>query len=86
VVKSPFDLKLRFKTYNGTKIDTASIKVLYLKAPQADLTPRLIKHLQGNIIEMSAAEAPPGQHEIKIEFKDSRNHTGSETMTLNVMK
>ncbi|HYD05200.1 MAG TPA: hypothetical protein VEC60_05720, partial [Reyranella sp.] len=86
VLKSPFDLRLRFKTYNGTRLDTASIKVLYLRNPQADLTPRVVKHLKGNMIEMSGAEAPPGQHEIRIEFKDSRNHVGSATLTLNVMK
>lgn len=86
IVKSPIDLKLTFKTYGGTKVDVGSIKVLYLKKPVVDLTPRVLKYLQSGQIDMRGAEVPPGQHEIIIEFRDSGGHIGSEKMTLNVMK
>ena len=39
--KSPMRLQLKFESFGGAKIDTDSLKVIYMKSPAVDLTPRL---------------------------------------------
>jgi hypothetical protein len=85
-VSSPLNLKLKFESFGGTKIDADSVRVIYLKNPSVDLTPRVKKHLRGNGIEMDVAEAPPGEHRLKVEVKDSDGHVGSAEFILNVTK
>jgi hypothetical protein len=85
-VTSPLVLKLKFESFGGTKIDEDSVRVIYLKNPAVDLTPRLKKYLKGSGIEMDAAEAPPGQHHLKIEVKDSDGHLGSTDVVFTVTK
>src|ERR1051325_9366064 len=36
--QSPLHLQLKFESYGGTKIDPDSIKVIYLRTPNVDLT------------------------------------------------
>jgi hypothetical protein len=86
IVTSPMNLKLKFESFGGTKIDQDSIKVIYLKNPAVDLTTRLKKHLKGNAIEMDVAEAPPGEHHLKVEVKDSDGHLGTADVVLKVAK
>jgi len=85
-VSSPLNLKLKFESFGGTRIDADSVRVIYLKNPSVDLTPRVKKHLNGNGIEMDVAEAPPGQHRLKVEVKDSDGHLGTAEFILNVTK
>ena len=85
-VTSPLNLKLKFESFGGTKIDEDSVKVIYLKNPSVDLTPRLKKHLNGSGIEMDVAEAPPGEHHLKIEVKDSDGHLGTADVVFKVTK
>src|SRR5712671_6028873 len=40
-VRSPVHLQLKFESFGGAKIDPTSIKVLYLRTPNVDLTPRI---------------------------------------------
>ena len=85
-VTSPLNLKLKFQSFGGTKIDADSIKVIYLKNPAVDLTPRLKRHLNSGGIEMDVAEAPPGEHHLKVEVKDSDGHLGTADVVLKVTK
>ena len=85
-VTSPLNLKLKFESFGGTKIDEDSIRVIYLKNPSVDLTPRLKRHLKNNGIEMDVAEAPPGEHHLKVEVKDSDGHVGTADIVFKVTK
>jgi methionine-rich copper-binding protein CopC len=85
-VTSPLNLKLKFESFGGTKIDEDSVRVIYLKNPSVDLTPRLKKHLKSNGIEMDVAEAPPGEHHLKVEVKDSDGHLGTADVVFKVTK
>ena len=85
-VTSPLNLKLKFESFGGTKIDEDSVRVIYLKNPSVDLTPRLKKHLKSNGIEMDVAEAPPGEHRLKVEVKDSDGHLGTADFVFKVTK
>ena len=81
-VKSPFSLKLNFEARGGEKIDPNSIKVVYLKSPFVDLTPRLQSAITPAGIDFDKAEVPPGQHHIRITVKDSQGRETHSMMTI----
>jgi len=86
VVKSPFHFVLKFESFGGATIDPATIKVFYLKSPTIDLTARVKRHFKSDGINLDDAEAPPGDHPIRIEIKDSEGRTGASTFMLKVDK
>lgn len=85
-VKSPFDLKVQFESRAGNKIDPKSVKVTYLKSPTVDLTPRVKTGINEAGINFSKAEAPLGEHQVKITVKDIDGRESSSVMTINVVK
>jgi hypothetical protein len=86
VVKSPLNLKLRFESFGGSKIDLDTVKVIYLKSPAIDLTQRLKTHIKSDGIELDTAEVPPGDHRIKVEVKDNEGRSGISNFVLKVTK
>ena len=81
---SPIHLKVKFQSFQGSKIDPASVQASYLKSPVVDLTPRLKPFVAAEGIDMPTAELPPGEHIIKIDVKDSDGRTGSTSFALKV--
>lgn len=69
-VKPPFEFKVAFEERGGNKIDPASVKVVYLKSPFVDLTPRLQGAITETGIVLPEASVPPGQHDLKITVLD----------------
>lgn len=69
-VKAPFELKIAFEPRGGNKINPASVKVVYLKSPFVDLTPRLQGGITETGIVLPGASVPPGQHDLKITVLD----------------
>ncbi len=86
VLKSPFDMKVEFKSHGGAKIDPASVKVTYLKTPLIDLTDRLKPYVSADGINFSKAEVPPGEHEIRVQVTDSDGRVGNTVLSLKVEK
>jgi hypothetical protein len=85
-VKSPFNLKLKFESFGGAKIDPASVKATYLKSPSVDLTQRMQKFIKDSGIEMERAEVPPGEHVIAVQLKDTEGRAASMNFKINVAK
>jgi hypothetical protein len=85
-VKSPFNLKLKFESFGGAKIDPASVKATYLKTPSVDLTQRMQKFIKDSGIEMEKAEVPPGEHVIAVQLKDTEGRAASVNLKINVAK
>ena len=83
-VKSPLPLKIKFVGRNNIPIETASVKLTYLKTPMVDLTDRIKSHLTKDGIEMDQADVPPGNHLIRIDVKDAEGRSASTTITLAV--
>ena len=82
-VAAPFELKIIFEPRGDSKIDPNSVKVIYMKSPFVDLTPRLKNAISANGIDFSKADVPPGNHMIRITVKDNE---GRETNSvLNVL-
>ncbi len=60
-VSSPFDFKVLFEARGEGKIDPNSVKVVYMKSPFVDLTPRLKpeSHLQALIFQKRKCHPEP---------------------------
>ena len=85
-VNSPFDVKVVFEARGGDKIDPNSVKVIYMKSPFVDLTPRLKNAISANGIDFPKAEVPPGSHTIRITVKDTEGRETNSVQTLVVNK
>ncbi len=70
-VKAPFELKIAFAPRGGSKIDPASVKVVYLKSPFIDLTPRLQSSITETGIVLPDAGVPVGENDLKITVLDT---------------
>jgi hypothetical protein len=85
-VISPFEFKVSFDARGDSKIDPNSVKVIYMKSPFVDLTPRLKNAISANGIDFSKAEVPPGTHTIRITVKDSEGRETNSVVNLVVAK
>lgn len=82
--RSPMRLVLKFESFGGAKIDTDSLKVIYMKSPAVDLTPRLKPFVQATGIDIPDAELPAGDHLIRVDVKDSDGRAATTSFTLKI--
>ena len=82
---SPLPLKIKFLIRNKVEIDSASVKLVYLKAMPIDLTERIRKHLTLDGIEMDQAEVPRGIHMLRLDLKDKQGRVGTAIIKLTVI-
>ena len=85
-VSSPIDFKVNFEARGEGKIDPASVKVVYMKSPFVDLTPRLKGAISAQGIDFAKADVPPGAHTIRVTAKDTDGRETNTVFTLNVTK
>lgn len=85
-IASPFEFKVSFDARGESKIDPNSVKIVYMKSPFVDLTPRLKNAISANGIEFSKAEVPPGTHTIRITVKDIEGRETNSVVNLVVIK
>jgi hypothetical protein len=83
---SPFDFRIVFVPRGDTKIDVDSVKVVYMKSPFVNLTPRLRDAISEKGIDFSKAEVPPGNHTIRVSVSDSEGRETNSVFTVVVMK
>jgi hypothetical protein len=84
-VHSPLHLQLRFQSFGGATIDPESVRIIYLRAPNVDLTPRVRPFVQSNGIDIPDAELPPGEYTVRVDVKDSQGHAGTTSFVLKVV-
>ena len=85
-INSPFDFKVLFEARGEGKIDPNSVKVVYMKSPFVDLTPRLKSAITLTGINFSKAEVPPGTHTIRVTVKDMDGRETNQVITIVVNK
>ena len=85
-VASPFDFKVNFEPRGDAKIDPSSVKVVYMKSPFVDLTPRLKSAISANGIDFAKADVPPGTHTIRVTVKDTEGRETNSVLNLVVNK
>jgi hypothetical protein len=83
-IHSPMHFQLKFESYGGSKIDTDSVKVTYLRTPNVDLTPRVKSFVQATGIDMPDVELPAGDHMVRVDVKDSDGRVGTTSFILKV--
>jgi hypothetical protein len=83
-VSSPLRLQLKFESFGGAKIDPESVKVIFLRTPNVDLTPRVKPFIGADGINMQDAELPPGEYLVRVDVKDSDGRPGTISFTLKV--
>lgn len=81
---SPLRLQLKFEAFGGAKINPESVRVIYLRTPNVDLTPRIKPFIQPDGIDMPDAELPPGDYTVRVDVKDSEGRPGTISFTLKV--
>ena len=71
-VHSPLHLQLKFQAFGGAKIDPESVKVIFLRTPNVDLTPRVKPFIQAGGIDMpDTGSASRGDTWFARDIKDS---------------
>ncbi|MBU3550729.1 hypothetical protein [Polynucleobacter sp. MWH-Berg-3C6] len=85
-VVAPFDFKVNFETRGDAKINPSSVKVIYMKSPFVDLTPRLKGAISANGIDFAKADVPPGTHTIRVTVKDTEGRETNSVLNLVVNK
>ena len=85
-VMAPFDFKVNFEARGDAKIDPSSVKVVYMKSPFVDLTPRLKSAISANGIDFAKADVPPGTHTIRLTVKDTEGRETNSVLNLVVNK
>ncbi len=85
-VAAPFDFKVNFEARGDAKIDPSSVKVVYMKSPFVDLTPRLKSAISANGIDFAKADVPAGTHTIRVTVKDSEGRETNSVLNLVVTK
>lgn len=83
-VSSPLKLQLKFESFGGAKIDPDSVKVIFLRTPNVDLTSRVKPFIAADGINMQDAELPPGEYMVRVDIKDSDGRPGTASFTLKV--
>lgn len=85
-LRSPMRVQIKFESFGGATVDPASVKMTYVKSPAVDLTPRIQASLKPDGIDLADAEIPPGDHNIRVELKDSEGRSGVASIMLKVAK
>jgi hypothetical protein len=60
------------------------VRVIYLRTPNVDLTPRVKPFIQPDGIDIPDTELPPGEYTVRVEIKDSDGRPGTASFTLRV--
>lgn len=77
--------QLKFEPYGGAKIDPTSVKVIYLRTPNVDLTQRIKAFVQPSGIDIPEVELPAGEHMVRVDVKDSDGRIGTTSFLLKVV-
>jgi len=85
-IQSPFDLKFTFEARGESKIDPSSVKVVYMKTPIVDLTPRLKNAITPTGIDFQKADLPVGTHVLKVTVKDTEGRETNSIINLVINK
>jgi hypothetical protein len=83
-VPSPIRFQVKFQPLGGSTIDLDGLKVIYLKQPNVDLTPRVKPFVQPTGIDMPDALLPPGDHLVRIDVKDSEGRVSTTSFLLKI--
>lgn len=82
VAKDGFPLRIVFEPRGGIAIEPESVRIVYLKNPPVDLTPRLKEKITPTGVEVPAATAPPGDHPLQVTVRDKNGRESVKKINL----
>ena len=82
---SPMRFQLKFQSFGGVAINIDSLRMVYLKTPEIDITPRVARFAQAIGVDIPDAEIPAGEHYIRVELADFDGRTRSSIFVLKVV-
>ena len=85
-IRTPVNIRLRFRPKGGAKIDLSSFRASYGWLG-VDITARIIEHAQINSSGLVAdnAEIPSGHHKVTLEIADNMHRVGSRVFEFTVV-
>ena len=84
--RSPIRLNLRFSSFGGTSIDLDSIRLIYEKRPEVELTSRVLPYVGAKAIVINKAKVPAGTHTIRVLVKNTAERLGVSHFTFTIIK
>jgi len=81
---SPMHFQLKFQSYGRSEINTESLRVIYLRTPEIDITPRVLRFARPAGIDIPDAEVPAGEHSIRVQVTDSEGRSRSSVFTFKI--
>jgi hypothetical protein len=85
-IQSPFGFRVKFQAHGNTEINLDTLRVVYTRLPDINLTARVKPFTRADGIDMPNAEVPPGAHRIWIFIQDSTGHEGRAEIRFDVEK
>lgn len=85
-VRSPFQFRVDFVAHGGAHINPNSVKVIYLRQDNIDLTNRLKSAITANGINIPNAETPPGEYAFRIEVQDDDGRVSATDVVIDVAR
>jgi hypothetical protein len=85
-VHSPFEFRIGFVAHGGAHIDPKSVKIIYLRQDNIDLTNRLKSAITAKGIDVPNAETPPGRYVFRIEVQDDDGHISATDIVIDVTR
>ena len=85
-IQSPSKVQIKFQSFGGATIDLSAVRMVYLRTPNVDLTPRIKSYLLPTGIDMTDVVVPPGEHMLRVDIKDSDGRAGSTSFVLKVAR
>jgi hypothetical protein len=85
-IKSPLNLKIRFESHGGSRVNVETVLLTYVKDPEIDLTQRIRPFITPAGIDVENADVPPGTHTLRLNVRDSEGRPGWAEFTFSVSK
>jgi hypothetical protein len=83
----PGDFHINFVSHNPDKVvDMESLRVVYLKFINIDITEKIRPYIRGNSIVVPKKTLPEGDHRIRIKIKDTLENESEQTFLIHVSK
>jgi hypothetical protein len=84
LIRAPFNLRVKFESFGGARIDTDSVVITYQKIPAIDLTQRVKTFIDASGVNVTGVQVPPGEHHIRVDVADSGGRKGWAEFTIRV--
>ncbi len=76
----PIKIDILFIPRDDAAIDLSTLKVIYVKIFNIDITARVKKHATDKGIQIPEAELPSGKHKLKILLADTEGHLSTQNL------